>query len=231
LVIEVINDGLDVLDGLSLEDIDNFLDGVDLVIFVSNGFIKVANISVTLSNEVRKNTFNGSLLIGPFINIGFESSEIVSNADNFTVKSNQFNLSIFDIFSILNNCSFIISDSFWFSGNFSSGTFFLVVEEVINNFDNFGNELLISLIANVLSHMEENVVDGLSLVGGNSNKGSLVVLRELHEDVVIVLEEGRVLKLNNKSSSLLEGFNHIGVIILVLGKSSRGLIVDIVSVG
>jgi hypothetical protein len=231
LIIEVINDRLDVLDGLTLEDIDNFLDGVDLLIFVSNGFIKIANISCTLANEIRKNTLNGSLLIGPFINIVLESTEIVSNADNFTVKSNDFNLSIFNVFSILDDCSIVMSDSFSFGSNFSSSTVFLVMEEVINNFDNFGNELLISLSANVLSHMEENVVNGFSLVRPNSNEGSFVVLGELHEDVVILLEERSVLELDNKSSSLLESFNHIVVVLLVLGKTSRGGIVDLVSIG
>lgn len=67
-------------------------------------------------------------------------------------------------------------------------------------------------------------------MGTKSNKRSLVVFRELHEDIVIILEEGSVLELNNKSSSLLEGFNHIAVVLLVLGKSSSGLIVDIISI-
>jgi len=79
--------------------------------------------------------------------------------------------------------------------------------------------------------MEENVVDGLCLVRGNRNKGSFVVLGELHEDVVILLEERSVLELDNKSSSLLEGFNHIVVVILVLGKSGSCCIVGIVSIG
>lgn len=81
-----------------------------------------------------------------------------------------------------------------------------------------------------MSHMEENVVDGLSLVRGDSNEGGFVVFRELHEDVVILLEERSVLELDDESSGLLEGFNHIVVISLVLGKSSSGLFVNFVSI-
>lgn len=52
LVIETINNGLDVLDGFTLEDINSFLDCVDLISLVNNGFIKSGNISLALSNEI-----------------------------------------------------------------------------------------------------------------------------------------------------------------------------------
>jgi len=111
----------------------------NVCLLVGNGFIKVVNISVALSNEISKNTFNGSLLISPFVNVGLERSKIVSNANNFTVKSNDFNLSICNTFFILGDGIIVISDSFCFSDNFGSSTVLLVLEEVINNFDNFGN--------------------------------------------------------------------------------------------
>jgi len=81
-------------------------------------------------------------------------------------------------------------------------------------------ELLISLSANILSHLEKNVVDGLSVVRAESYEGSFVVLRELHEDVVILLEERCTLELNNECSCLLECFNHVVVILLVFIESS-----------
>lgn len=90
---------------------------------------------------------------------------------------------------------------------------------------------MISLIANILSHLEENVVDGFSFVRVESYEGNFVVIRELHEDVVILLKERSILELNNKCSSLLESFNHVVVIILVLIESSSCGGVDIVGIG
>lgn len=92
-------------------------------------------------------------------------------------------------------------------------------------------ELLISLSANILSHMEENVVEGLSVVRAESYEGSLVVLGELHEDIVILLEERCILELNNEGSCLLEGLDHVVVILLVFIESSSGNFVDIVGIG
>jgi hypothetical protein len=220
LVIETINNGLDVLDCLTLEDINSFLNGVDLISLVSNGFSNRGNIRITLSNEVCKNSFNGSLLLGPFIDIVIQSLNFVSETDNFTIKSNEFIFSSFNVRSILANRIIVFSDSLIFSFDFSGGTFLLVLEKIIDDFDNFGDELLISLSANILSHLEENVENGLSLVRAESNEGSFVVLRDLHEDVVILLEERSVLELNNKCSSFLECFNHVVMILLVFIESS-----------
>jgi len=109
------------------------------ILLVSNGFIKIGNISVALSNEVCKNSFNGSLLVGPFSNIGIESFDFVSETDNFTIKSNEFSLSRFNVRFKLGNRSIVFSDSLIFGIKFSGSTFLLVLEKIIDNFNNFGD--------------------------------------------------------------------------------------------
>jgi hypothetical protein len=169
-------------------------------------------------------------LVNPFFNTGIKRIDIIAKTDNFTVKSNEFIFSSFNVRFILSNSSIEFRDSLIFSFKFFGSTFLFMLEEIIDNFDNFGNKLLISLSANILSHMEENIVDSLSLVRAESYEGSFVVIGELHEDVVILLEERSILELNNKCSSLLESFNHVVVVNLVLIESSRGSDVDIIGI-
>jgi len=138
---------------------------------------------------------------------------------------------VFDILVETFNSMIVFSLSFMFSCGFWIESISFCLQQVIDDFNNGTNELLVSLNCNFLGHLHKNLINFSVGVSIERSEGWLSVSSDLSEDFVGVgLEEWCGLKGNNQGTCLLKGIDHCVVVASSLSIVSNSFAVSIVGI-